>query len=102
MTMSDILETLDAAVKPIHAPEGGPVILIFYTEKPWEVETGAALVRAMRDRYWNWNGLVVNLRPGEDVASLGPERAHALYQALNAQFGPDSGHTCGPECPPAV
>ena len=24
------------------------------------------------------------------------------YQALNAQFGPDSGHTCGPECGAAV
>ncbi len=96
--MSDILETLDASVKPVNAPAGGPVILVFYTAEPWDTETGVAVVRAMRDRYWNWNGLVVNLRPGEDVASLGPERAHTLYQALNARFGPDSGHTCGADC----
>jgi len=56
----------------------------------------------MRERYWNWRGLVVNLRPGEDVASLGPEQAHGLYLALNAPFEPDSGHTCGSGCPPAV
>jgi hypothetical protein len=100
----DFLDTLDAAVKAVSNPAGGkaPAILVFYTVKPWEAETGAAVLRAMRARFWNWNGLVVNLRPGEDVASLGPERAHELYQALNAQFEPDRGHTCGTGCPPAV
>jgi hypothetical protein len=101
MTMCD-LDKLDAEIKPINAPAGGPVILIFYTAELWDAETGAGVLRAMRDRFWNWNGLVVNLRPGEDVASLGPEQAHALYLALNTQFGPDSGHTCGTACPPAV
>ncbi len=101
MTKS-ILDTLDAEVKSVNAPTGGPAILVFTTAGPWEPETGVAVVQAMRERYWNWRGLVVNLRPGEDVASLGPEQAHGLYQALNAQFGPDSGHTCGSGCPPAV
>jgi hypothetical protein len=99
--MIDLAE-LDAEIKAIRNPAGGTAILVFYTVKPWEAETGAAVLRAMRDRYWNWNGLVVNLRPGEDVASLGPEKAHELYRALQAQFEPDSGHTCGTACPPAV
>jgi len=97
---------LDGFLKPIHAG-GEASILIFYTVEPWAAEVGEAVVRALRDRYWHWNGLVVNLRPDEDVAALGPEAAHILYQALHARFGPDSGHTCSPECgaacgPPVV
>lgn len=90
----DILETLDAEVKAVRALAGGPIILVFYTAEPWEPETGVAVIRALRARYWNWQGLVANLRPGEDVEALGPEQAHDLYLALNALFGPDSRHTC--------
>lgn len=97
-----ILDTLDAEVKSVNVVMGGPIILVFYTAEPWPPETGVAVVRALRDRYWNWRGIVVNLRPGEDVGVLEPEQAHGLYLALNAQFGPDSGHTCGSACPPAV
>ncbi len=51
-----ILDILDALVKPINAPHGGPAILVFYTAEPWPPETGVAVALALRERYWNWRG----------------------------------------------
>lgn len=86
---------LDAIMKPIHAG-GDASIIIFFTEREWPAEAGEAVVRALRERWWHWNGLVVNLRPGEDVQALDQERAQALYEALHARFGPAAASEGGP------
>lgn len=98
--MTTILETLDAEIGSVHGVAGAPDIIIFYTEEPWMPETGVAVLRAMRERYWNWHGLVVNLRPGADIAALSRKQAHDLYMALHALFDPDSGHVCAAACQP--
>lgn len=71
-------------------------IVIVYTDEPWEPEVGEAVVRALRATWWDWRGVVVNLRPGEDIQTLDEERAQALYAALHARFGPAAASEADP------